>query len=87
MMEFESDINKSRINKRKHGIDFVEAQNLFKGDFKFYPAKSVEGEERFIMSSFLNEKCWSVIFTIREGKIRIISVRRCRKNEKRKAYN
>ena len=87
MIEFEFDINKSEINKKKHGIDFIEAQNLFRGDFKFYPAKNINGEKRFIISSFLDEKCWSAIFTIREGKVRIISVRRCRENEKRKAYS
>jgi len=27
-MKFEYDDNKSKINKEKHGIDFVEAQNL-----------------------------------------------------------
>ena len=28
-MKFEYDDNKSKINKKKHGIDFVEAQNLW----------------------------------------------------------
>ena len=29
-MKFEYDNNKSRINKEKHGIDFIEAQSLWK---------------------------------------------------------
>ena len=28
-MEFEFDVRKSRSNKKKHGIDFVEAQRLW----------------------------------------------------------
>ncbi|SFO89328.1 BrnT family toxin [Hydrogenimonas thermophila] len=82
-MEFEFDENKSKINKIKHGIDFIEAQKLWEqSDFIFFPAKEVNGEERYLLSAFLQDKCWSAIFTIRDGKIRIISVRRCRKNEK-----
>ncbi len=30
IMKFEYDTNKSRINKEKHGIDFIEAQSLWK---------------------------------------------------------
>ena len=87
-MEFEFDINKSKINKTKHGIDFIEIQKVFENDeLNFFPAKNVKGEDRFVLSSFLDEKCWSVIFTIRNGKIRIISVRRCRENEKKRANN
>jgi len=82
-MEFEFDENKSKINLEKHGIDFIEAQKLFESEnFSFSFAKNIKGEDRYITSSFIKDKCWSGIFTIRNGKIRIISVRRCRKNEK-----
>jgi len=77
-MEFEFDENKSKINKIKHGIDFIEAQKLWEqSDFIFFPAKEVNGEERYLLSAFLQDKC-----LLLDGKIRIISVRRCRKNEK-----
>ena len=83
-MEFEFDENKSKINKQKHGIDFIEAQKLWEyKNKKIFLAKKVEDEIRFIMHSMLYGKCWSAIFTLRDGKIRIISVRRCRDNEKR----
>ena len=84
MLEFEWDENKSKINKQKHGIDFREAQKLFEKEIKVYFAKEVENEKRYLISNFLNNKCYSAIFTIRNGKIRIISVRRCRKNEERR---
>ena len=82
-MEFEFDETKSKINLEKHGIDFITAQQLWENDdFSFSFVRNVKGEDRYITSSFIDDKCWSGIFTIRNGKIRIISVRRCRKNEK-----
>ena len=83
MFEFEWDEKKSQINKQKHGIDFEEATKLFKKGIKVYFAKEVGNEKRYLISNYLNKKCYSAIFTIRNGKIRIISVRRCRKNEER----
>ena len=85
-MEFEYDPNKSEANKKKHGIDFEEAKALFCKDIDVYEAKQVDGERRFIIHGFIKEKCYSAIFTLRNGKIRIISVRRCRDEEKRKAH-
>ncbi|NOR55982.1 MAG: BrnT family toxin [Sulfurovum sp.] len=81
-MQFEYDSNKSRINKEKHGIDFVEAQNLWKDeDALIVPANTTGDELRYALISFFNKKCFVAIFTIRENIFRIISVRRCRKKE------
>lgn len=38
-------------------------------------------EERFLIIARLNSKCWTAIITYRELNVRIISVRRSRKNE------
>ncbi len=84
MFEFEWDEKKSKLNKEKHGIDFEEAKKLFEKDVKVYFAKEVANEKRYLISNYLDDKCYSAIFTIRNGKIRIISVRRCRENEKRR---
>jgi len=81
-LKFEWDEEKSLLNKKKHGIDFNEATKLFTKDVIVYPAKNVLGEKRFMISNFLNDKCYSAIFTLRGDIIRIISVRRCRENEK-----
>jgi len=85
--QFEYDRNKSLMNKEKHGIDFDEAKKLFTENMKIYPAKNIDGEKRYLISNFINNKCYSAIFTIRNGKIRIISVRRCRKNEEKRLGN
>ena len=87
-MEFEYDNNKSRINKEKHGIDFVEAQNLWKDDNALIvPANTTDEESRYALISRLKQKCFVAIFTMRENIFRIISVRRCRKNEENNYEN
>ncbi len=87
MFEFEWDDNKSKINKQKHGISFEEAKKLFQKEIKVFFAKEVKNEMRYLISNYINDKCYSAIFTLRNGKIRIISVRRCRKNEEKRIKN
>lgn len=80
-MEFEFDPAKSAVNKDKHGIDFLEAQALWK-DGKLVEAPSLyQGEERHIAVGMINGKHWSAIFTLRTGRVRLISVRRSRERE------
>ena len=81
-MEFEFDSNKSASNRKKHGIDFIEAQTLWEDpDRVVIPAKDLD-ENRFLLIGKIGERHWSVIYTIRSERIRLISVRRSRKNEK-----
>ena len=83
-MKFEYDENKSQINKEKHNIDFVEAQKLWQDeDALVVPAQIVDKEIRYALISKILTKCFVAIFTIRDDAYRIISVRRCRKNEER----
>ena len=87
-MKFEYDENKSQINKQKHGIDFVEAQNLWQDeDALVVPAQIVDEEIRYALISKILTKCFIAIFTIRDDTYRIISVRRCRKNEEKNYDN
>ena len=51
------------------------------------PANIVDNEIRYALISKILTKCFVVIFTIREDTTRIISVRRCRKNEERNYEN
>ena len=81
VMEYEFDEAKSAANKAKHGLDFSEAQKLWQdADAVEIPAKS-DVEQRKMLIARIEEKIWSAIFTEREKKIRIISVRRARTNE------
>ena len=80
-MEFEFDTRKSSGNKRKHDIDFVEAQALWEDpDLIEIPART-EGEPRFLVIGKITGEHWSGVITYRDASIRIISVRRSRKEE------
>ncbi len=80
-MGFGFDPKKSENNKKKHGIDFVEAQELWDDpDLIEIPAKTVD-EPRFLVIGSISEKHWSGIITYRGDRIRIISVRLSRKEE------
>jgi len=80
-MEFELDPHKSKNNKGKHGIDFYEAQALWDDpDFIEIPVKTND-ELRFLIIGKISGKHWSGVITYRGDKIRIISVRRSRKEE------
>jgi uncharacterized protein len=87
IMEFEFDPKKSAKNKEKHGIDFIEAQSLWLDPEKVEINARTVGEPRKMIIAMLNDKVWSAIFTMRINKIRIISVRKSRENEKEIYYN
>ena len=81
MYEFEFDEEKSKSNLEKHGIDFLEAQKLWKDpDFVELKAKTTD-EPRYMIIGKVDTKHWSAIATVRDKKIRIISARRARKSE------
>ena len=82
-MVFEFDPDKSAANKAKHGIDFVEAQALWlDGGLEVVLSKYRESEEeRFLAIGRIDAKHWTAICTFRGEAIRIISVRRARKEE------
>ena len=80
-MKFEYDLKKNNANQQKHGIDFAEAQVLWDDENRIqYPALTVD-EKRFILIGMIDKKYWTAIYTIRNESIRIISVRRSRKEE------
>jgi hypothetical protein len=80
-MEFEFDLTKSEGNKKKHGIDFEETQELWNDpDLIEIPVKTSD-EPRFLVIGKISGKHWSGIITYRNETIRIISARRSRKEE------
>ncbi len=80
-MEFEFNPDKSETNKKKHGIDFVEAQALWDDQYLIEIPVRTTDEERFLVVARIWEKHWSGIITYRDERIRIISVRRSRPEE------
>ena len=80
-MKFEFDPSKSKINKKKPGIDFIEAQALWEDPGLLeIPARTTD-EQRFLVIGKIAVKHWSGVITYRGENIRIISVRRARDEE------
>ena len=81
VMGFEYDPDKNVENKRKHGIDFEEAQQLW-ADARLVevPARTTD-EPRWLLIGKIDEKHWSAIITRRGDNVRLISVRRSRDEE------
>ncbi|HED19359.1 MAG TPA: BrnT family toxin [Gammaproteobacteria bacterium] len=81
MYRFEYDEQKSASNLKKHGIDFVMAQELWSdSDLVEIQVKS-SAEPRCLIIARISGKHWSAVITYRGDIIRIISARRSRKSE------
>lgn len=86
-MVFDYDPAKSDLNKNKHGIDFEEAKFLWNDISRIEIDARTQGEFRKLLIAGWNNTIWSAVFTMRNGAIRIISVRKSRKNEREIYYN
>ncbi|MEA3371932.1 MAG: BrnT family toxin [Campylobacterota bacterium] len=81
-MNFVYDENKSKSNKLKHNIDFIEAQELWEDEELFdLKSNNDDKEDRYLVIGRVNSKYYTAIVTYRDKSIRIISVRRSRKKE------
>ena len=81
-MDVESDPAKSAANLSKHGIDFIGAQALWSDPDRLeIPARSLD-EPRTQVIGRIGDRVWSAFITLRGDRIRIISVRRARDEEK-----
>jgi len=80
-MNFEFDNQKSRANKTKHGIDFVDAQLLWNDpDFIEIPART-DDEPRFMVVGKIGDRVWAGVITYRGETVRLISVRPASRKE------
>jgi uncharacterized DUF497 family protein len=82
-MEFEWDPAKEARNIEKHGISFVAgAQALASGPtLEFQSDRGNEPRWVAVGTHPATQKVIAVVYTMREGRRRIISVRRARQNE------
>jgi uncharacterized DUF497 family protein len=84
-MGFQWNAAKSAANEVKHGISFLQAAQIFRGPvLKTKDARHDYGEVRFVGLGIFDGELLSVVFTERDGDIRIISARRASKNERKK---
>jgi len=81
---FAWDEAKRRLNLRKHGIDFADAEKIFRGlTFTAEDEREAYGERRFLTLGLLDDQVVSVTHTERSDEIRIISIRKATKHEAR----
>jgi uncharacterized DUF497 family protein len=83
MWVFEFDSEKSNANKIKHGIDFIEAQELWADDDGIEVPALTSDEPRFGRTAFYQGRLWTAFYTHRGNRIRLFSVRRSRAKEKK----
>ncbi len=81
MYKFEFDDRKSLLNLEKHGIDFVDAQQLWNDPYLLEIEARSTDESRSLVIGAIDGKVWSAVITYRGEIIRLISVRRARKAE------
>ena len=80
-MAFEYDSAKSISNSRKHRIDFLQAQVLWLDPDLFILPSRFPEEPRYLAIGRIEERFYTAIFTERNDRIRLISVRRPRDEE------
>jgi uncharacterized DUF497 family protein len=87
-MDFEWDEDKRLANLEKHGIDFFDARTIWAGQVLDPAAiRIVEGETRptALGTTREDEIIIAVVYTLRNGILRLISARRATRDE-RKGY-
>ena len=82
MVEFEWDENKNTANIEKHGIDFKREQRIWDETHVEISRSSERGEERIVVIGELEAVCLTVVYTDRQGNIRIISARASNRKER-----
>jgi uncharacterized DUF497 family protein len=87
-MTFEWDEEKAAANVAKHGIRFDYAARVFLDPYRLeMPDEREEYEEvRFKTIGMVDNRALVVIYTVRNGNIRLISARRAERYEQRQYH-
>lgn len=81
-MEFEWDAEKDAVNRAKHGLSLGEAVRLDWARGKdVIDLRADYGEDRITRYSLLDARLFACVYTIRNGRLRIISLRKANKRE------
>lgn len=81
-MEFEWDEAKHQSNLERHGLDFEDAGLVFTDEaYVIEDTRQDYGEKRFILLGPLFERLVIIVFTVRDERIRIISMRKANQRE------
>ncbi len=80
-MNFDWDSAKSASNEAKHGLSLAAASALWAGPVVTLPSKH-PGELRHLAIGLIEGRHWTVVYAPRGNRLRLISARRSRENEK-----
>jgi uncharacterized protein len=82
---FEWDENKNTSNERKHGINFASAIKVFSDPaITTIESRQPSGETRYLSVGRIDGVFVTVVFTLRGDRVRIISARRSRPEERKR---
>ena len=85
---FEWDEEKRALNLDKHGIDFIDAKELWSGAvLEAVSPQTQHNEERIVAIGKIEGRCIAVIYTWRGDNRRLISARKARRNEQQAYEN
>lgn len=83
-MGFQWDIAKSASNEIKHGISFLQAAQIFRQPIvRKIDRRRDYGEPRFVALGSYDGEVLCVVYTERDGDIRLISARKANKDERK----
>lgn len=85
---FEWDERKAAENYAKHGVSFEQAREAFDDPFAidFVDDREDYGEDRLILLGMVESRLLVIAHTLREDKVRIISVREAEPHERRRYH-
>lgn len=76
-MEFEWDVKKAEANRRKHGVEFLDAVFIFDDDRAITLVDEHPGEERYVTFGLdALGRVLAVCYTVRGDTLRITSARK-----------
>lgn len=77
------DDRKRRINLKKHGFDFIDAEEVFQGiTYTYEDDRFSYSEQRFVTLGLLRGNIVSLVHTEEEDHIHVISMRKATRRER-----
>jgi uncharacterized DUF497 family protein len=83
MFRFGWGTRKRAANLLKHGLDFADAPLVLAGAHLIFPTKPGTDEQRFLAAGRIGADDVTLVYTEREGAIRVISLRRARHGKRK----
>lgn len=82
MNDYEWDEQKRQENADKHDIDFTAIYG-FEWDTAVYRSNTTHSELRWVVTNYIGDRLYTVVYTWRGDRRRIISLRRASRHEER----